>query len=118
MLPLLLDSAIAQLRQLRQSIHAQSLTLRDLVADAFTIGHRGQLAAAIESDAPRPRDEVAAELREIVQDLESTLPELEEGLEYLRRCSSLHESMAAELSQQERRAFKDLAERLREQTGE
>jgi hypothetical protein len=118
MIPLPLASAIARTRQLRQDILAQSGVLCDLLSEAFTTGHRGQLAAAIEDEASQPRGEVAAELCQIVRDLELTLPQLEASLECLDRCSTLHRTMAAELDPRQRRAYKELAERIRDQTGE
>jgi hypothetical protein len=118
MIPLPLDSAIAHIRRLREDILDQSRALCDLLAEAFNVGNRGQLAAAIESEAEEPRDEVAAELCQIVLDLEATLPRLEEGLECLRKCSTLHRTMASGLNPQERREFKELAEQLRKQAGE
>jgi hypothetical protein len=69
MIPLPPDSAIAQLHRLRQDILDRSHTLCDLLAEAFTIGNRGQLAAAIEPEAGEPRGEIAAELCQIVRDL-------------------------------------------------
>jgi hypothetical protein len=118
LIPLPLDSAIAHIRRLRQEILDQSHALCDLLAEAFNVGNRGQLAAAIESEAGEPRGEIAAELCQIIRDLELTLPQLEASLECLRKCSTLHRAMAAELNPQERRAFKEAAKRLREQTGE
>lgn len=118
MVPLPLDTAIARVRQLREDILTQSGALCDLLSEAFAVGHRGQLAAAIESETARPREEVAAVLGQIVQDLELTLPQLEVSLEHLRRCATLHRAMATELGPQERRAFKELADRLRHQIRE
>lgn len=118
MIPLPLDSALARIRQLREDILARSGVLCDLLSEAFITGHRGQLAAAIETETLQPRGEVAAALCQIVRDLELTMPQLESSLECLQKCSTLHQSMAAELDPQQRRAFKELAERIRRQAGE
>jgi hypothetical protein len=118
MIPLPLDSAIAQIRRLRGEILDQSHVVCDLLSEAFNVGNRRQLAATLGSEAKEPRGELAAELRQIVRDLELTLPLLEASLESLSRCSMLHRAMAAELNPQDRRTFKGLADQMREQTGE